>query len=1269
KKTRFGLMIIILLFSLSIVMMQVSAENEDDYIKSPEEVPIDPSDFLIIDWDYFDFFEPLPFVYRIYLPFNIQLIEGPSHNSDVVYVYVNSTLWDDDGGVQSKILRYKSDMEATGYSVYLWKYIHGSPYYIRQNLTNAPSDLVGCVLIGDIPSAWFQYYHDPTWGHSSYSEFPIDLYYMDLDGNWQDNYNESGWTGTYSTGSPGIGPDGILDYHYGNIQPEIWVGRIKADDMNEPEVDLVNNYFNKNHDYRIGATANPQNALFYVDDDWSPANNVRDAVATAFPNYNHRSDKSETRKDNYTTNLTEGYSWVHVMCHGNSGDHSFKIPSGGSSAYEGPHMSGGDYKAGGYPNLFYNLFVCSGARFTSTDYLGGWVLFSGKTLGVIGSTKTGSMINDVNFYTPLSTGIVLGEAYRDWFDHTITYAAAGDKPWYYGMTYLGDPTLWATGQHTVTIDVDGLESETVQIHYTQSGVDYFDTVSNGVWSKNCDHGTQIYISPGGTIVVNSKERFQTVDTTTWWVNGPLDETVTYHHQFYTRITTTGLVSSNPATVYYTSYGVSQTASTHGTITKWCDYNTILSIDKNVIVAPNNERYYTGDPYWWFVWSDLDKEVDYYHQFYITCSATTVVGAALDSVNSITVQYENLSLVESKEIWDGSDLSDWMDYLSSYTFDRVSSSSSTTHRWYTPSTDISFTVSIKSTKNLNYYEQFKMEISSSGLGTNNGVASFTQYGGPETGYYTDGSPWNDWCDAGSLLSASEIVLDGSGPTYKVRFHNTTKDIEWTVTSSSSYLIVYHKEVKVTIEAEGLPDSISTTVTIGVANPSTSDSTSGGDIINYGLVLDSGNSFSWTNWVHYDTALTALTPIEYASNEKYILVCWEKNDIREEPPTVDADIEGVVYSAQYVGLKKEMSSDVADLVDSLTVTIEVSIPPTGTTGDSIEIIDNLPNEMSYVVGSAKMDGISYIPTIDIIPTPEPHQQLTFTVDGDGSHTITFEIKINRAYGINTDVNNYASASFDFDDVPLVNLNVFYTVTIHPYIGPTLSKDIDGPEIVPMFTESGWVFTFIIKNNYDYQMFESILKDNFAAELDYDINTIIANLLTDPLFSYSKGKSKQVIMEWILPDIAIGEAYMLQVQTYTKINPGGNQLFASTGDYTLNAGATLKFNNDRGKKQSLKTDPITVTAVGQIYGFIKDQYDDGVENAVAKIYYGTTLITTILTDAFGQYNCDIPLVDTGVYTVRIYYLPENYDFNGELQEKTGAFTVGQLMPTEISFDVSKL
>jgi hypothetical protein len=83
----------------------------------------------------------------------------------------------------------------------------------------------------------------------------------------------------------------------------------------------------------------------------------------------------------------------------------------------------------------------------------------------------------------------------------------------------------------------------------------------------------------------------------------------------------------------------------------------------------------------------------------------------------------------------------------------------------------------------------------------------------------------------------------------------------------------------------------------------------------------------------------------------------------------------------------------------------------------------------------------------------------------------------------VTNYVDAAFNVTDVGEFLLDVLYEVTILPYIGPTLSKATDGPEIVPLFTEESWVFTYIVKNNYDYVMAGSSLTDNFGAELVHD------------------------------------------------------------------------------------------------------------------------------------------------------------------------------------------
>jgi hypothetical protein len=1092
KRTRLGLMIIILLISLSLATILVSADGEDGLGEKITEPIIDYIDY--INWQGLDYeiLNLIDFQIRFYPSFHIELLEGPSHNSDVVYVYVNSSLWDSDTEIQTKIYRYKSEMEATGFSVFLWEYILGSPDEIRTNLTNAPLDLVGCVLIGNIPSAWYQMFHDPEWS-GNYSEFPIDLFYMDLDGTWQDNSNRTNESGIqYSGWGMPIPPgsDGIYDVHIdgtGDVEPEIWVGRIKGDDMNEDEVGLVKSYFDKNHNYRTGVTANPQNALVYVDDDWEPGIYTRDAVATAFPDYNHVYDKSLTIADYYLENLSAGYSWVHVMSHGNPHGHSFKKPGGG-----GGSLNYNTYRSEDHHVLFYNLFVCSGARFTSSNYLGGWCLFSGDTLGVIGSTKTGSMINEKKFYTPLSNGMILGEAYRDWFDDIFT-DKPGDKPWYYGMTYLGDPTLRASGKHKVTIDTSGLDSATGVVHYVENGVSKDGDILGGTWSEFCDHGSILSIDL--SVGISGTERYCSCDATIWTVAEPIIHTVTYIKQFLMTVNSSG--------------------------------------------------------------------------------------------NLLTSTYH-------------------------------------------------------------------------------GITNYLNCTNPSTGNYCDNQGWSDWCDIGSILTASEIVM---GPTDE-RYH-TRDTISWTVSGSATYNLLYHKEYKITIMADGLPDTQSTNITIDTANPSPSDDVSGGDSSPYVITLNASNGFSWTNWTHADTNLTALnTSIEVSQNEKYILICWTKGSTRYDPPTVKADTKTITYTAQYVGLKKEMSLDEADLCDSIMVTIEVSNPWTGTGTDTVELVDDLPNELSFVVGSAEIDGVPYSPIVGIVLTPEKHQQLTFTADGFGKHTITFEVKVNRAYVTDQIVENMAGAVFNFVDIPPVELDVLFPVTIHPYEGPSLSKSTDGPEIVPLFTEESWVFTYIVKNNYAYLMKNPLLKDHFGAELDYDVDTVIANLLSDPVFSYSKGKAKQLRLDWTLPDITIGEAFMLQVTVHTKTNPGGDQTFTEPGEHILNSGANLKWFNERNKKQSMTTETISVTAVGQIYGYVKDQDDAGVgvEGVIVEIYYNSVLIATAQTDSSGQYNCAEELTDSGVYTVKITGLPDGYEFGCGSSEETATYNVGQLDPTEVNFKIQQ-
>jgi hypothetical protein len=89
---------------------------------------------------------------------------------------------------------------------------------------------------------------------------------------------------------------------------------------------------------------------------------------------------------------------------------------------------------------FYNLFACSGARFTEENYSAGWEVFNDDWgLFAVGSTKTGSMLPGTfgYYYTPIGTGSCVGDAFKSWFVN----CGEDDRDWHYGLSLIGDPTL------------------------------------------------------------------------------------------------------------------------------------------------------------------------------------------------------------------------------------------------------------------------------------------------------------------------------------------------------------------------------------------------------------------------------------------------------------------------------------------------------------------------------------------------------------------------------------------------------------------------------------------------------------------------------------------------------------------------------------------------------------------------------------------------------------------------------------------------------------
>ena len=365
--------------------------------------------------------EPKGYEPVIYEPFSVQKVyptadiaKSTSRSINKIYVLVDSSIY---SSLETYLTRYASDLENwTSYTAVIYQGSWGSPQNVRTFLQGELSNgMVGASLVGDIPAAWFEIAND--FGQYEYAQFPIDLFYADLDGNWIDAQT-----------TPPM-QAGVYDDHTGTVAPDIFVGRLKASGLSAgSEVALLQNYFDKNHAYRIGMLSLPNKALVYIDDDWIPwADEWSNNVGVVYSDRTLVKDGATTNAADYKNRLVQGYEWIHLAAHSTATGHAL---APGSVSYSDitnidPHC------------LFYNLFCCSAARYTETNCIGSTYIFTNTYgLGVVGSTKTGGMLNLNYFYDPLETKTI-GESFKDWF----TASGESDRSWFYGMTVLGDITL------------------------------------------------------------------------------------------------------------------------------------------------------------------------------------------------------------------------------------------------------------------------------------------------------------------------------------------------------------------------------------------------------------------------------------------------------------------------------------------------------------------------------------------------------------------------------------------------------------------------------------------------------------------------------------------------------------------------------------------------------------------------------------------------------------------------------------------------------------
>ncbi len=339
-----------------------------------------------------------------------------------IAIIVNSGIL---SSIQTSLDQYQLDIAAEGFTSTIYSMTGGTPDSLRTFLQSLyATSLTGALLIGDLPVAW---YEADCWDPVDHEQFPTDLFYMDLDGNWDD-----------------MDVDGQYDYHTGDLGPEIYVGRLTASPLtynSANEISLLENYFDKIHRYRTGQLIFEDRGLAYIDDDWSNSGWQND-LGRAYDSVVAVYDDYTTTASNYQSHFPASYEYVLLCAHSSPNLHQFLTPSSNYSTMW--YNTIVDYQ----PNVgFYNLFNCSGSRFTTENYLGGWYIFQdSRGLGSVGSTKTGSMLSFDYYYNSWAAGNSFGKAFLDWFEQVSSDGFADwEICWFYGMTLCGDPTLTPSG--------------------------------------------------------------------------------------------------------------------------------------------------------------------------------------------------------------------------------------------------------------------------------------------------------------------------------------------------------------------------------------------------------------------------------------------------------------------------------------------------------------------------------------------------------------------------------------------------------------------------------------------------------------------------------------------------------------------------------------------------------------------------------------------------------------------------------------------------------
>ena len=414
------------------------------YEETPMTVNPDPS---YIQETYEDWIQNQP----EYQPFSTTSISG-SDGADFVLIFEEGLTDSLDAGLLDQ---WTTDIENQGLSTEVVEVTYSTPEDLKAYLTDKYNDgLEGAILVGNLPVPWSAL--EDLYKQSG-SVFPSDYFYMDIDGLWEDN-----WIGYPFQGNPGT--DGKYDTFSGSLGPEIYVARIKIDNLTAlgDPTEILNDYLQRNHEWRLIGDPTPLNALCYVDDDWEVwGPGYQNSMQYLYINTELVNDVAATNGTDYLENRLPGnYIWISPFVHSNAAGHYWA---------QGPVTFWNELVPALPQAHFYNLFACSNARFTTAHCMGSVYAFCTSTgLASVGSTKSGAMLQFTYFYLPLGLGGSLGEAYKEWWGYIAQSGLSpSERSWHLGMVLLGDPTLMPA-MHMLGIEDESIDTFIPGITFTRN---------------------------------------------------------------------------------------------------------------------------------------------------------------------------------------------------------------------------------------------------------------------------------------------------------------------------------------------------------------------------------------------------------------------------------------------------------------------------------------------------------------------------------------------------------------------------------------------------------------------------------------------------------------------------------------------------------------------------------------------------------------------------------------------------------------------------------